>query len=208
MVKTCSKCGIAKSIDAFSKATKKKGGLHVFCKQCCSVYHASWRASNKEKLKKYEAEYYVANREKLLARSQQQRKNNRDRLLEYDAARRKNNPDRVRAYRRANAEKVRATEAAYWKAHPEALRAKGVNRRHRERGKVSTNIVKKLLTLQRMKCAVCKGALKEYHLDHHIPLALGGEHADSNMQLLCPPCNLAKSAKHPIDFMQSRGFLL
>ena len=38
--------------------------------------------------------------------------------------------------------------------------------------------------------------------------ALGGLNADSNMQLLRAECNLQKSAKHPVDFMQSRGFLL
>ena len=30
----------------------------------------------------------------------------------------------------------------------------------------------------------------------------------ANLQLLCPTCNTKKSAKHPIDFMQSRGLLL
>jgi hypothetical protein len=29
-----------------------------------------------------------------------------------------------------------------------------------------------------------------------------------NVQLLCPPCNLKKHAKDPIQFMQERGFLL
>lgn len=40
------------------------------------------------------------------------------------------------------------------------------------------------------------------------PLARGGTNQRTNLQLLCPPCNLSKSAKDPIDFMQSRGFLL
>ena len=41
-----------------------------------------------------------------------------------------------------------------------------------------------------------------------MPLARGGKHEASNLQLLCPPCNMSKNAKHPIDFMQQRGFLL
>ena len=40
------------------------------------------------------------------------------------------------------------------------------------------------------------------------PLALGGSNDKANLQLLCPTCNAKKSAKHPIDFMQSRGLLL
>jgi 5-methylcytosine-specific restriction endonuclease McrA len=47
-----------------------------------------------------------------------------------------------------------------------------------------------------------------YHLDHIVPLAIGGTNTDDNIQLLRQKCNQQKSAKHPIDFMQSRGFLL
>lgn len=40
-----------------------------------------------------------------------------------------------------------------------------------------------------------------------MPIARGGSNTDDNVQLLCPACNLKKSAKHPVDFMQERGFL-
>jgi 5-methylcytosine-specific restriction endonuclease McrA len=45
-------------------------------------------------------------------------------------------------------------------------------------------------------------------MDHIIPLALGGTNTDDNIQLLRAKCNKQKGAKHPIDFMQQRGFLL
>ncbi len=45
-------------------------------------------------------------------------------------------------------------------------------------------------------------------MDHVISLAAGGEHAPLNIQLLCKTCNLKKSAKHPVDFMQQMGKLL
>lgn len=32
--------------------------------------------------------------------------------------------------------------------------------------------------------------------------------ADENVQLLCSRCNLSKGAKHPVEFMQSQGYLL
>ncbi|MGL5935922.1 MAG: HNH endonuclease, partial [Cetobacterium sp.] len=36
----------------------------------------------------------------------------------------------------------------------------------------------------------------------------GGAHCDSNVQLLCPTCNLRKAAKDPVVFMQEMGRLL
>ena len=37
---------------------------------------------------------------------------------------------------------------------------------------------------------------------------LGGKNIDSNVQLLRSECNYKKAAKHPIDYMQSKGMLL
>jgi 5-methylcytosine-specific restriction endonuclease McrA len=89
----------------------------------------------------------------------------------------------------------------------------GQNRRARKNasaGKLSFNLAEKLFKLQHGKCACgCKKHLgKDYHLDHIMPLALGGANTDNNIQLLRKQCNWQKHAKHPIDFMQSRGFLL
>jgi len=74
---------------------------------------------------------------------------------------------------------------------------------------IESGITKKLGLLQRWKCIVCQCGIKNgYHLDHIMPLALGGTNISTNLQLLCPPCNWKKNAKHPVDFMQERGFLL
>jgi len=86
------------------------------------------------------------------------------------------------------------------------------NRRARKKyngGRLSKGLSNKLYKLQRGKCACCGKSLgDDYHLDHRMPLALGGVNEDLNMQLLRSKCNREKHAKHPIDFMQSRGFLL
>ena len=76
-------------------------------------------------------------------------------------------------------------------------------------GKLTRGYRKRLFELQKSKCAVCATDVsKSYHFDHIIPLALGGLNEDGNMQILCPPCNQDKHAKHPVDFMQSRGYLI
>ncbi len=66
-----------------------------------------------------------------------------------------------------------------------------------------------LKTLQKAKCAICKVSIANgYHIDHILPIKLGGKHEPHNLQLLCKNCNLTKSAKHPVDFMQEKGFLI
>lgn len=49
---------------------------------------------------------------------------------------------------------------------------------------------------------------KEKHVDHVMPLALGGDNTRSNIQILCAPCNLSKNAAHPVDYARSLGKLL
>lgn len=57
-----------------------------------------------------------------------------------------------------------------------------------------------LLIAQRCKCAGCSKffeATWDCHLDHNLPLALGGTNDVENLQLLCQHCNSTKQAKHP-----------
>ena len=116
------------------------------------------------------------------------------------------------SYRRKNAD-IRAKKSVEWrKRNPEIQRMQGSVKRVRKLnngGKLSKDIVKKLFKLQKNKCACCGKSLKNgYQLDHIMPLALGGSNCDNNIQLLTPFCNNSKHAKHPIDYMQRKGFLL
>jgi 5-methylcytosine-specific restriction endonuclease McrA len=100
-----------------------------------------------------------------------------------------------------------AKRRAYLRANPEKAREWRAKRRGL--GRLPRGTVTRLMSLQRGRCACCSRSIRQgFHLDHIMPLHRGGEHAPHNLQLLCGPCNLRKSAKHPVDFMQSLGFLL
>ena len=156
------------------------------CIPCHRAGTALWRANNPEKAKEASAAW--------------------------DAA----HPDLLKKYGAkwyAKNQKVRKLSQAAWaKANPEARRNYNHNRRARELagvGNLSKNLSTKLFKLQKGKCTCCKQPLgDDYHLDHIVPLALGGLNTDDNIQLLRQKCNQQKHAKHPIDFMQQRGFLL
>jgi len=117
------------------------------------------------------------------------------------------------AYHLANKERIKAKTAKWSAENSEKRRINEHTRRARKReitGKLSTSISEKLFKLQQGKCACgCKQPLGDgFHLDHIMPLALGGSNTDDNVQLLTATCNQQKHKKHPIDFMQQRGFLL
>lgn len=101
--------------------------------------------------------------------------------------------------------------AIYKKNNREKIKINKHKRRALEKnasGKLSNGITNKLLTLQNNLCIVCRNKLIKYHIDHIVPLSKGGSNDDYNVQLLCPSCNHQKNAKHPIDFMQQKGYLL
>lgn len=113
------------------------------------------------------------------------------------------------ASRKRNAHKMAARNRAYRKANPEKVREWSAKRASLKTGRLPRGTVARLLKAQRGCCPICRQALKgKYHLDHIIPLARGGKHVPWNVQLLCIPCNLRKSAKDPITYMQERGYLL
>ena len=76
-------------------------------------------------------------------------------------------------------------------------------------GSVSLGIKSKLRESQGDKCIYCQKSLgrAKVHLDHIMPLALGGLHDDANLQVICSFCNGSKGAKHPIEFARSLGML-
>lgn len=118
------------------------------------------------------------------------------------------------AYREREKEKYKVEGAKkqreYRGKNPERVREWSSRRK---RGKIMPRLprgtITNLKTLQKTKCAICKVSIVNgYHVDHILPIKLGGKHEPHNLQLLCQNCNLTKSAKHPVDFMQEKGFLI
>lgn len=116
-------------------------------------------------------------------------------------------------YKKENAEKVKEANTLWNLNNKEAKATSSRNYKARKKnasGTLTRSLKEKLMTLQNGRCVCCKVRLtsKNTHMDHVVPLKTGGSNTDDNIQLLCQPCNNSKGAKDPIDFMQSRGFLL
>ena len=214
--KTCTKCLQAKPFSAFPKQASGKNGLRASCKSCNQQEWKKYVELNSEKRKASQANYRVNSQEKIREYDAKYREKNKERELARGAAWRAANPEkekaRTAAYRANNKEKDAARKALYTKQNPDVVRAIASRRRARVRGAEGTHSsedIQKLFSLQRGLCAVCQTDISgKNHVDHVMPLALGGTNDKTNLQLLCPTCNHSKSSKHPIDFMRQKGFLL
>lgn len=175
-----------------------------------------WIAENEDKYRATLAAYRAKNINKCKESESKWRAKNKGRLASLAEKWKSENPDKIRAswmkWQNENRDKVRSANNQWRKANSEMFRIYKQNRRSRilnNGGVLSKGIAEKLFKLQRGKCACCGELLgNDYHLDHKMPLALGGSNTDDNMQLLRAICNMQKGAKNPIEFMQSRGFLL
>jgi len=115
---------------------------------------------------------------------------------------------RAKAWRTANRDKYVSAVLEWQRRHPEYQRLRTAKRRARvQGGTLSHGILKRLYEKQKGLCPCCGKSLGvDFHLDHITPLSKGGAHADWNMQLLRPECNIEKSNQDPESFMWKRGF--
>jgi len=164
----------------------KRWSVHRTCVGCINDFHARW---------------YVANRDKKLKKNKQYLKDNPDKNRRAALKWRNQNLERARQY------------ASKWYSDSENNRAHGNKRRARKLGAGGTHTrddLRAILKLQHHICVYCPADLRKEkrHVDHIVPLALGGTNGKENLQYLCAPCNLSKGAKDPIAFAREVGLLL
>jgi 5-methylcytosine-specific restriction endonuclease McrA len=171
---------IAVNAKVYNATNKEKIATHnEENKEQIAVTKKAYREANKEQIAVWFKDYYKDNREKILVTK--------------------------KAYREANKEKVNASNKVWRQANPERKLVYDHNRRalklNAEGNHTHTDITN-LIQVQNSKCTYCKTDLiitgkGKYHVDHIMPLFLGGTNYPENLQLLCPTCNCSKGPKHP-----------
>ena len=170
--------------------SKTKTGLKSRCKSCDKQYAAKYYRNNREKIKARSAEWkrknYVHSDNPLQIKYHTEEER---RLAANERARRwrRNNPEKARAIGRANSARRRAgglvsTESRRRNEWEILVSAYGHNCLHPD----------------------CTES-ENLHMDHVVPLAVGGEHGLHNLQILCQFHNIQKGARNSNDY---RPFIL
>tara|TARA_R110000851_G_scaffold5749_8_gene23535 strand:- start:68 stop:901 length:834 start_codon:yes stop_codon:yes gene_type:complete len=157
-MKTCTKCGIEKPLDAehFSKQLTNPTGFHSWCKVCHGKANMEYYEKNKEKIReqyteyrsrpenkekhaKKNAEYRKNNKEEIAKRNAEMYLKNRDKRLSYAAEYRKNNKEKileqVTAYYHKNKEKILKQQAERYQNNKETNRQRASEYYHKNKEK-------------------------------------------------------------------------
>lgn len=199
----CNKCNLIKEGKDFpyGKTGKRAGYRYKICRLCETKRRNIYNEKHPEVRKKASKGHYQRNTAKRIEGTTQWRKDNPERYKILAARSYKKHI----VVRRLNSLLYKKNNRAYYNL---------LNRKRNKKIKnptknIKQNDIDRLYINQRGKCIVCKKLLRNsYHIDHIMPIARGGIHSIENLQLLCASCNISKNARDPIEFMQSRGFLL
>ncbi len=198
--KACKKCGVVKPLDMFSPDGDRGKAQ---CKECRRLAAVAYRAAYPERSRAAARKYAAANRERGRERATAWQAANPERVRAvkeaWYAANRERHQARAAAWRAANPERKRATAAAYRAANPDKRRDFGSLRRARARNAPVVERIYRAVVWKRDggRCHIChrKADPNNWHLEHIVSLADGGEHSYRNVAVSHPACNLRKGAR-------------
>lgn len=197
--KVCKKCGEMKPLEAFSRHRETKDGRRNHCKTCAAKDLKQWR-----KISPKHREYVERNREKERERLHRRYLANRERVKAlakaWNDAHREHVLERNKRYYEANRKRMAEWQREYYEQNREAYFRRAAERRALKRT-TQTEPVSHSVVFERDQglCGLCGEPVSpsDWHLDHIVPLSLGGPHTYDNVQVAHPRCNLTKGVKLP-----------
>lgn len=189
-MKVCTKCGLEKSLNEYPLHSKKTGKLKAACKPCTVATAMAWAKANPDRVKVYNTKYSQAHREELNEAARVYRGLNVEKIKE----------SRANRYA-ANSDEIKSKVYEYRKQNPHQVTKWNAARRARVRDltpELTAEQQEQIDYLYWLAKDLRAVSGEDYHVDHIFPLARGGLHEPSNLQILPKDLNLQKSTK--VDF--------
>jgi hypothetical protein len=197
--KPCTKCGEVKLFSEFNKDNSRKDKHQAHCRSC----RKSFRDDNADTINAKNREYYQENRERIIEYQIEYERINKEKKTEYRKQWYQDNRPRIREnqkdYYELNNDKLLEKHREHYRLNPEMYRANSAKYRSLKQSTSTTD------PWELQQIAIFYSDCPEgWHVDHILPLALGGYHELANLQHLTPRDNLSKHAKHPDDWNDPR----
>lgn len=145
-----------------------------------------WREANKDKEREYRKAYYEANKEK---------------IKDHAKAYRKTNPEKIISQRKSHWQKYKDKNLArlkiYRESHREircALQSK--RKAAKKEAMLPSTDLKVIKKLYEKRAKMSEKYNELYHVDHIIPLSVGGAHHQDNMRVITAKQNMEKKNKY------------
>lgn len=176
---------------------EKRTAQNNECILCARIKWNKFHEKNRHKQNAYSSDYFKKHREAILAKKKIYREKNKkiiaEKKKEWDL-------------------KNREQRKKYYEDNKTHIFSNARNRRSRIKnaeGDHWAGDIFKLLEKQNNLCVCCHVNIYDnFHVDHIMPIVLGGTNWPENLQLLCPQCNLRKSSKHPDVWARQNGVIL
>jgi 5-methylcytosine-specific restriction endonuclease McrA len=214
--KHCPACKGVLPVAEFSRESKRKDGLSVYCKAC----NKQRFEVNKERIQEQRRRFREANRDALREQYKKFRAGHQERKNEQNKRSYASHKDRaikyMEQYRKNNRETLNENKRQYYKTEQGKMVARAAHskRKSLKINAIGTHTAQDIAVQfekQHGQCHWCKkkfiSGKNAYHVDHVIPLSRGGSNDPSNLVLACPTCNLSKNNRLPHEWIQG-GTLL
>jgi len=181
--RTCKTCGNNKPLESGFRSHIVKGKTYYDyeCRVCQLTRANKWYADNRERATALDRQQYWADPEGARAQALKSYYRNKVKRLAYVSARRAGpEGDHVRALDAAAAKRWRAAHPLEAQIGPSKRRAL---KRRVQAEPITRKQIEGLFLKQKGCCAICRKKLTARHIDHILPLKLGGEHGIKNFQL-------------------------
>lgn len=169
------------------KTYTPRNSMSKRCDPCREVfyirYNREWRVKNPTYHSDYNKQWRAEHADTYLEYHAQYRRENRDAVRERYNDWAQRNPDYATRWLESNRERARET-----------VRRRRARLRAAETRVVTERDIRRLVQRYNASCAYCLSPLgSDYHIDHVMPVSLGGRNAIGNLLPSCATCNVSKS---------------
>lgn len=197
--KACSRCGEIKPRSEFQRRAASVDGLQPRCKSCAAEYKQAHYLANRERILQAERAYRarLPRNPKAKLTEEQRAESRRAKNLRFKARHAARIAAEKRLYRQAHPEKSAAQWQAWATANRERASASGRRWRAAKAAATSEPYTRaEVWAKSDGVCGICASPIPSvgegWHIDHILPLSLGGDDTLANLQAAHARCNLSK----------------